>query len=125
MRMDVSSEGSSPLTRGKRGVAIFGNSKIGLIPTHAGKTEPDHLVFCVAQAHPHSRGENAQKLQQFKDDTGSSPLTRGKQAYARRRPPPLGLIPTHAGKTTTTAFSASATWAHPHSRGENAAVTTW
>ena len=57
--------GSSPLTRGKPGArAVIGLGQ-GLIPTHAGKT----LLLVIGQgeggAHPHSRGENLKRLENF------------------------------------------------------------
>ena len=50
---------------------------------------------------------------------GSSPLTRGKRPVADDSPVGERLIPAHAGKSGTTRPLASASWAHPHSRGEN------
>ena len=51
--------------------------------------------------------------------TGSSPLTRGKHARYALVPVLLGLIPTHAGKTSDRAARSRQRGAHPHSRGEN------
>ena len=51
--------------------------------------------------------------------TGSSPLTRGKRAPRRRRGHGEGLIPAHAGKTTSIPPCSRTTRAHPRSRGEN------
>ena len=53
--------------------------------------------------------------------TGSSPLTRGKRAPRRRRGHGEGLIPAHAGKTTSIPPCSRTTRAHPRSRGENGA----
>ena len=50
--------GSSPLTRGKRGVLLRAFGGPGLIPTHAGKTRPPPRAATYPTAHPHSRGEN-------------------------------------------------------------------
>ena len=50
---------------------------------------------------------------------GSSPLTRGKRERRTGQRYPPGLIPAHAGKTSTTAPSPSKRTAHPRSRGEN------
>ena len=50
--------GSSPLTRGKRGMRPRTRRWSGLIPAHAGKTRyPLRLAF-RSRAHPRSRGEN-------------------------------------------------------------------
>ena len=51
--------------------------------------------------------------------TGSSPLTRGKRCPPGRCRGLSGLIPAHAGKTTTTHRTRSLSRAHPRSRGEN------
>ena len=50
---------------------------------------------------------------------GSSPLTRGKQAFERAVIGALRLIPAHAGKTVTPAGEDAVARAHPRSRGEN------
>ena len=71
--------GSSPLTRGKLGQRQLGNGVPGLIPAHAGKTDFADLVHQLTQAHPRSRGENKMQARDLTLDTGSSPLTRGKQ----------------------------------------------
>ena len=55
---------------------------------------------------------------------GSSPLTRGKRARNDRPHPGPGLIPAHAGKTSSIRYIASADTAHPRSRGENRHAAT-
>ena len=78
-RPSITSGGSSPLTRGKRGAQASDGTQTGLIPAHAGKThDMQHDVD---------------------DDWGSSPLTRGKPTYRVVSLGPPGLIPAHAGKT--------------------------
>ena len=112
--------GSSPLTRGKPHARHRFSRFPGLIPTHAGKTHERGQHRQDDQAHPHSRGENRNEHVGGGLDLGSSPLTRGKPGrcvHLRRR---AGLIPTHAGKTSTTTAAAALIWAHPRSRGENA-----
>ena len=54
----LSSEGSSPLTRGKPFVRLSLSLYMGIIPAHAGKTS--NLAWQVFQPrdHPRSRGEN-------------------------------------------------------------------
>ena len=56
-------------------------------------------------------------------DTGSSPLTRGKQAGPRNCNGSRGLIPAHAGKTAVCMASMRREPAHPRSRGENVTVS--
>ena len=50
---------------------------------------------------------------------GSSPLTRGKHGGGASPLAGLGLIPAHAGKTTSKVVFTFASTAHPRSRGEN------
>ena len=121
--------GSSPLTRGKRGYPLLHRRLPGLIPAHAGKTDPAPGVLLVDGAHPRSRGENRRLGRRWEGRMGSSPLTRGKRASSLRRGCGSGLIPAHAGKTTPRHATTSAAPAHPRSRGENmlgeAKVVEW
>ena len=91
--------GSSPLTRGKQIRPIGQLEKLGLIPTHAGKTYRRRQARPRTRAHPHSRGENALTTCASSTPSGSSPLTRGKPCRCVRSQGPGRLIPTHAGKT--------------------------
>ena len=111
--------GSSPLTRGKLKDAESHRDRARLIPAHAGKTTPPSPRPQAPRAHPRSRGENANKQRRAGNDSGSSPLTRGK---LRARDPVQavgGLIPAHAGKTLPQVPSQVGVGAHPRSRGEN------
>ena len=75
------------------------------------------------RAHPRSRGENAVVDDARVGQSGSSPLTRGKQYLRPHRGPRDGLIPAHAGKTSRRARHARWSPAHPRSRGENCLAT--
>ena len=111
--------GSSPLTRGKRPRQTIERFQDGLIPAHAGKTRDRKRPCRASQAHPRSRGENAvQKVEDGAGD-GSSPLTRGKRLGREGKRDRHGLIPAHAGKTTSAGKPAPPRTAHPRSRGEN------
>ena len=111
--------GSSPLTRGKHEYHDSCDCRIGLIPTHAGKTQPSDGARCLGRAHPHSRGENHLRAGYRPTLAGSSPLTRGKLARPYSGHFVGGLIPTHAGKTEGIKELLDKHEAHPHSRGEN------
>ena len=78
----LSSEGSSPLTRGKPTEEDPHPYVLGLIPAHAGKTVGGALRFVVPGAHPRSRGENSTIAGGMAAVRGSSPLTRGKHSAA-------------------------------------------
>ena len=71
--------GSSPLTRGKRGLLCRYAHERGLIPAHAGKTGSIVNLHDLCPAHPRSRGENDVVILQARHVDGSSPLTRGKR----------------------------------------------
>ena len=112
-------EGSSPLTRGKPVLGTGTALAHGLIPAHAGKTNPLGPRHSLRRAHPRSRGENTLIRADDKKFEGSSPLTRGKPAGQALAVSALGLIPAHAGKTGTGIGGIGRPWAHPRSRGEN------
>ena len=111
--------GSSPLTRGKHRKSSHRCRARGLIPAHAGKTCPAANASISERAHPRSRGENRYTRVRWLWRLGSSPLTRGKRPPRQRRPRGPGLIPAHAGKTSSLNVSSYSPWAHPRSRGEN------
>ena len=92
----------------------------GLIPAHAGKTAWRSAIPSRPRAHPHSRGENRSAITVVTCCRGSSPLTRGKHTVAIREPSLPGLIPAHAGKTPASTLKPPSSAAHPRSRGENA-----
>ena len=112
-------EGSSPLTRGKHSWLAASTPVWGLIPAHAGKTRKGPTTRRRCGAHPRSRGENKVEGLVGVADLGSSPLTRGKPCASLDDCYPPGLIPAHAGKTTTFPRAQRCERAHPRSRGEN------
>ena len=117
-------EGSSPLTRGKRHPRRQRPRHRRLIPAHAGKTGTDPAAETPGRAHPHSHGENPTAYRGNAANAGSSPLTRGNQGRRDHQLPVLRLIPTDSGKTKSAQSQQSASWAHPHSRGEKLHLVT-
>ena len=111
--------GSSPLTRGKHSRRRGQLLDCGLIPAHAGKTSGRSTSGELIWAHTRSRGENCAAPQTRSPNSGSSPLTRGKQDGRPVCVAPHGLIPAHAGKTSRCVTSNMLAAAHPRSRGEN------
>ena len=95
----IRANGSSPLTRGKRGRYLRCCHPARLIPAHAGKTVSIMARTSGEGAHPRSRGENDQLAQGTQGGIGSSPLTRGKPGRGKTTLLQLRLIPAHAGKT--------------------------
>ena len=111
--------GSSPLTRGKLGLAVVAVGALGLIPAHAGKTRRRSPRALGRAAHPRSRGENDPSRRQRLQPHGSSPLTRGKRPFPLFGKTLKRLIPAHAGKTLKGQEPTRVRAAHPRSRGEN------
>ena len=111
--------GSSPLTRGKPGAGLELDLRPRLIPAHAGKTSSPPSWEPGRAAHPRSRGENFLIVNVERKVDGSSPLTRGKHQTDRVRIHSRGLIPAHAGKTSSPPSWEPGRAAHPRSRGEN------
>ena len=116
---DLTMTGSSPLTRGKRRLSLLHATVRGLIPAHAGKTASARALAAASRAHPRSRGENFGPSPKALRLPGSSPLTRGKLCRADQIANSGGLIPAHAGKTSSASSAREARRAHPRSRGEN------
>ena len=73
-----STQGSSPLTRGKLSLGMSDSVDKRLIPAHAGKIGTGHASRVARWAHPRSRGENTRRPAFRSPAKGSSPLTRGK-----------------------------------------------
>ena len=117
----ASTGGSSPLTRGKPALTAFAPATPRLIPAHAGKTFIWSAPDLKTAAHPRSRGENTARSRPANRCNGSSPLTRGKPSTPDAPRVRVGLIPAHAGKTRAARVAGRRSWAHPRSRGENAA----
>ena len=111
--------GSSPLTRGKRGLGGVPGVVDRLIPAHAGKTARPCARLIRWRAHPRSRGENIQTSSQTVKTSGSSPLTREKRRAGCIDGLVQRLIPAHAGKTLAHQVQVLKAQAHPRSRGEN------
>ena len=115
-------DGSSPLTRGKRGALRGHQPGSRLIPAHAGKTPATGRRSFRLRAHPRSRGENTGDIENAVKDAGSSPLTRGKHSHGHSVAIRWGLIPAHAGKTDRLEVAGQKFKAHPRSRGENSRI---
>ena len=114
--------GSSPLTRGKRGLGGVPGVVDRLIPAHAGKTARPCARLIRWRAHPRSRGENPVGGAFPARSEGSSPLTRGKLGFFFLSWRNDRLIPAHAGKTIARYRRVVCGEAHPRSRGENLPV---
>ena len=131
--------GSSPHTRGARGLCAPSDRGAGIIPAYAGSTrgtpsfarpERDHPRIRGEHTptprraarrwdHPRIRGEHAERHNPRGNFTGSSPHTRG--APLRRRPARhrRRIIPAYAGSTPGRRGRRPSGWDHPRIRGEH------
>ena len=93
----TSSEGSSPLTRGRPSTVEEPHSRPG--------------------AHPRSRGVDGERDKISSSSSGSSPLTRGRLVGRVPGDHDTRLIPAHAGSTCSRLAAPWFRTAHPRSRG--------
>ena len=93
--------------------------RMGLIPAHAGKTFRRGRWGWAGGAHPRACGENRLRRTMSRGGYGSSPRMRGKPPSFAPRRTESGLIPAHAGKTTSAATCHNRNGAHPRACGEN------
>ena len=94
-------------------------SCMGLIPAHAGSTWFYVDAPGLLRAHPRSRGEHDLRMPFTYGAAGSSPLTRGAPWSQITLTLGVGLIPAHAGSTSTSPDRRPRAAAHPRSRGEH------
>ena len=111
--------GSSPLTRGARGLALCHSLGVGLIPAYAGSTRPRHTCHSRPSAHPRLRGEHLPIAFFTRSGVGSSPLTRGAPCIAEHNVSADRLIPAYAGSTSEVVHNRGVAGAHPRLRGEH------
>ena len=115
-------KGSSPLTRGAPTQLLHRGTQVRLIPAHAGSTKEKRYAYCDWWAHPRSRGEHVPLPRKLWRRWGSSPLTRGAHPQRLTLRPRTGLIPAHAGSTSSADGGGRPEPAHPRSRGEHRLV---
>ena len=114
-----SSRGTSPRTRGKRGMSWGFVASWRNIPAHAGKTPSTFTASRPITEHPRARGENTNPPGILYHHIGTSPRTRGKLVSAVQDAFSMGNIPAHAGKTSSLNQSPQPKQEHPRARGEN------
>ena len=93
------SAGSPPLTRGKDGEIGDSTFAQRITPAYAGKSSALKLQTLGQKDHPRLRGEKVRSLPHGVDDTGSPPLTRGKELSKREIAKMVGITPAYAGKS--------------------------
>ena len=93
--------GSSPHTRGLLQGLWADYQPTGIIPAHAGFTAPDEGRDHLRGDHPRTRGVYAHRARALIVLAGSSPHTRGLLVRLVDVLPDRGIIPAHAGFTSS------------------------
>src|SRR5659263_607136 len=91
--------GSPPLARGRRHLwhAVVPTPR--LTPARAGTTPSLACRRSDPSAHPRSRGDDGDEVDDLHAQDGSPPLARGRQCPGRSGLPVVGLTPARAGTT--------------------------
>ena len=110
--------GSSPLSRGIRGLRGSDGRVPRIIPALAGNTLGRRGDSGRRTDHPRSRGEYASSIISGSRPCGSSPLSRGIPRSVLVALETSGIIPALAGNTMPRPGSSSPVPDHPRSRGE-------
>ena len=105
--------------RGTRGPGASPKQHGGIIPAHAGNTISYLRRFESHWDHPRACGEHERELAVVRFDAGSSPRMRGTPNLWKTSAGTSGIIPAHAGNTSTAASWISWTWDHPRACGEH------
>ena len=109
--------GSSPHTRGLRLVRKGVLVRVGIIPAHAGFTGSTRSGLQVHGDHPRTRGVYSQTETGARMAPGSSPHTRGLPPGGRAPGARHGIIPAHAGFTSSRSPGVCRCPDHPRTRG--------
>ncbi len=109
--------GSSPLARGRRPGRAGTRGVGGIIPACAGPTILRPTRPRTGRDHPRLRGADSPTRRGAWGRAGSSPLARGRLAYAARSVGAGRIIPACAGPTSTAARCARTMQDHPRLRG--------
>ena len=109
--------GSSPHTRGLRGVQDLPTSQDRIIPAHAGFTSPVEQADDVGEDHPRTRGVYPDGRVRVLPDPGSSPHTRGLHLEGEIFGQKRRIIPAHAGFTRGQCLLGHPVKDHPRTRG--------
>ncbi|RYP99501.1 hypothetical protein PG22506_1228 [Bifidobacterium pseudolongum subsp. globosum] len=120
---DVVEDGSSPRMRGKLPWRPRQDSRIRIIPAHAGQTPMRHLLAFLVSDHPRACGANGINVNGAFYDGGSSPRMRGKLHTVRQGRRLGRIIPAHAGQTPFHAVHVRGPADHPRACGANSAAS--
>ena len=107
--------------RGKPYSRLSAQSRAGITPAHAGKTDAVMTRVFGEKDHPRACGENTEKRQLNQCIKGSPPRMRGKLQRYLNVPAFHRITPAHAGKTAINLLRPQGAEDHPRACGENGA----
>ncbi len=113
-----------PLAWGRRLAGVEGMRDHGNTPTRVGKTDHSHRITTRSKKHPHSRGEDHRPRSNTVLHEETPPLAWGRLSVLFSRPLCEGNTPTRVGKTEWPRRRFAPWEKHPHSRGEDAALSS-
>ena len=111
--------GSSPHAWGPRHGRQTPTFEHGIIPTRVGTTPCPAWSGRTTRDHPHTRGDHPVVIGSGERKAGSSPHAWGPRPQLGGYFRGCGIIPTRVGTTPGRSTSGSATWDHPHTRGDH------
>ena len=120
VRYDEEHEGSSPRMRGTPRCCPRPSIRPRIIPAHAGNTFQSRAPRPSRRDHPRACGEHLTELTAGELETGSSPRMRGTRERELHAPQHVGIIPAHAGNTSTRFAAPRPRRDHPRACGEHA-----
>ena len=110
--------GSSPRMRGAAVDVRLDFRVSGIIPAHAGSSSSPCAATTQSRDHPRACGEQARVLRGRRGRAGSSPRMRGAAVAVDVRHVGAGIIPAHAGSSSSYAAGPRRDRDHPRACGE-------
>ena len=110
-------EGSSPRMRGSRKIRQPNKRCNGIIPAHAGLTAVSPSMRSARWDHPRACGAHVRRRSGAFESMGSSPRMRGSRRAARDNLEAIGIIPAHAGLTSSVVNLEAVAMDHPRACG--------
>ena len=105
--------------RGTPNAPAWTGARGGIIPAHAGNTVNCRPPEPMDRDHPRACGEHVVERRSRRGFKGSSPRMRGTPTMTANITHPYGIIPAHAGNTSSTWLRAQTRRDHPRACGEH------
>ena len=118
-------KGSSPRMRGSPHDSRNASRRHGIIPAHAGLTMHDYAFADSLRDHPRACGAHSHQRCVEQTSVGSSPRMRGSQVKDNGATDKPGIIPAHAGLTSSEYTAYRADRDHPRACGAHATSRLW